>query len=109
MRGSITGGDSIAAQRQRLLAVLERGDFIARAELERACDVPSVTKRISELRDEGWPIEGKSEFVSSRHGLRRTTFYRLTGPRAQRDLFEAATVSKPIHPWGPVVPAIGHL
>lgn len=90
MRGSISGGDNIAAQRRRLLAALECGEFMTRLELERACDVPSVTKRISELRAEGWPIDGKKEVADSSHGPRRTTFYRMSGPRAQRDLFEAA-------------------
>ena len=82
------GGDSIAAQRERLIACLRPGQHITRAELDRACDVPSVTKRICELIGAGWPIERSLGQADSPHGRRRATFYRLTGPRRQRDLFE---------------------
>lgn len=84
----MTGADSITAQRERLLAKLCPRQPAVRAELERACDVPSVTKRICELIADGWPIERRRGYVDSPHGLRRATFYRLTGPRLQRDLFE---------------------
>lgn len=82
------GGDNIAAQRERLLAGLRSGQRATRAELEQAHDVPSVTKRICELIADAWPIERSRGYVDSPHGLRRATFYRLTGPRLQRDLFE---------------------
>ena len=84
----MTGADTIAAQRERLLAHLRPGRQSTRAGLERACDVPSVTKRICELIADSWPIERRRGYVDSPHGLRRATFYRLTGPRLQRDLFE---------------------
>ena len=82
------GGDTIAAQRERLLTDLRTGHPATRAELEQACDVPSVTKRICELIAEGWPIDRTRGHVDSAHGPRRATFYRLTGPRPQRELFE---------------------
>jgi hypothetical protein len=81
------GGDTIAAQRERLLAGLA-GQRVSRPDLERALDIPSVSKRICELIAEGWPIERARDYIEGTHGLRRTTFYRLTGPRRQRDLFE---------------------
>lgn len=82
------GGDTIGAQRERLLTDLRTGRRATRAELETACDVPSATKRICELIAEGWPIERTLGHVDSAHGRRRATFYRLTGPRPQRELFE---------------------
>lgn len=86
----LIGRDSIAAQRERLLAGLRKHDDGAtRAELEHLCDVPSVTKRVCELIAEGWPIERMRCHVDSPHGLRRATFYRLTGPCRQRELFDA--------------------
>lgn len=88
--GSISacGWDSTSAQHRRLIAHLEGGRHCTRAELERACDVPSVTKRLSELRARGWPIERRIGRTLSANGAqRRATFYRLTGPRLQRDLF----------------------
>ena len=82
------GGDTIAAQRERLLIDLRTGHQATRAELEQACDVPSVTKRICELIARGWPIDRTLGHVESAHGRRRATFYRLTGPCPQGDLFE---------------------
>lgn len=84
----MTSADNIASQRERLLAELRLGRPVARPVLERACDVPSVSKRICELIADGWPIERRRAHVESPHGLRRATFYRLTGQRRQRDLFD---------------------
>lgn len=85
---SAATSDHVPAQHARLIHYLQTCQQATRAELERACDVPSVTKRVCELIAEGWPIERKLGHEQSAHGLRRATFYRLTGPRRQRDLFE---------------------
>lgn len=47
--------NTTAAQRTRILKRLQCGPA-TRTELERECWAPSVTKRIAELRREGWPI-----------------------------------------------------
>ena len=80
--------DTIAAQRARLLAYLPSRGACTRAELEQACDIPSVTKRICELIAEGWPIDRTRSYVDSAHSRRRATVYRLTGPCRQPRLFE---------------------
>ena len=46
-----------ALQRSCIMARLMRGPA-TRHELERLCLAPSVTKRISELRGQGFPIDG---------------------------------------------------
>ena len=78
-----------ALQRERILSCLQRGPA-TRAELERVCNAPSVTKRISELRRRGWRIE--SEFIAeTAHdgSVNFVTLYRLVGgDAAQADLFE---------------------
>jgi hypothetical protein len=56
----IAGGESrpyycTALQRSCILARLMRGP-VSRPELERLCGAPSVTKRISELRRQGFSI-----------------------------------------------------
>ena len=47
--------NTTAAQRARICRRLQSGPA-TRPELERECWAPSVTKRIAELRREGWPI-----------------------------------------------------
>lgn len=47
--------NTTAAQRARICRRLQCGPA-TRPELERECWAPSVTKRIAELRREGWPI-----------------------------------------------------
>lgn len=47
--------NTTAAQRARILMRLQRGPA-TRGDLERDCWAPSATKRIAELRREGWPI-----------------------------------------------------
>jgi hypothetical protein len=57
-------------------------------ELASACDVPSVTKRICELIELGWPIRRTRGMVNRKSGgTRRSAFYELTGPPPQADLF----------------------
>lgn len=83
--------DPIHAQRDRLVAYLRKHGRTSCAELAAACDVPSVTSRVSELVRDGWPIERTREYGPTERGIwRRTTFYELTGPAPQPDLFEAA-------------------
>ena len=47
--------NTTARQRERILKRLQHSPA-TRTELERECWAPSVTKRIAELRREGWPI-----------------------------------------------------
>ena len=57
-------------------------------ELTAACDVPSVTRRVCDLIAAGWPIARTRGRVRTKRGAwRRATFYELTGPHAQGDLF----------------------
>lgn len=80
-------------QRERILHRLRHGPA-TRAELERECDCPSVTKRISELRRAGWRIEGQwTEATAADGRINACTLYRLRladDDTAQRDLFEPA-------------------
>lgn len=80
-----------ALQRERILSRLSSGPA-TRAALERDCNAPSVTKRISELRRKGWRIEGEVIAETSPDGgVNLTTLYRLAdGATAQSDLFEPA-------------------
>ncbi len=87
-RAAVPAADHVRAQHGRLITHLDSGQRFTRTELERACEVPSVTKRVCELIAAGWPIERARGYADSPHGRRRATFYRLTGPRRQRDLFE---------------------
>jgi hypothetical protein len=50
-----TGTNTAAAQRRRILARLQAGPCDADT-LAATCWAPCVTKRVSELRREGWPI-----------------------------------------------------
>ncbi|MBL8352648.1 MAG: hypothetical protein JNL87_20315 [Burkholderiaceae bacterium] len=81
--------DDIHAQHARLTAWLRCNGRTSCAALGLACDVPSVTKRVCELIAEGWPIQRARGYVPTRSGgRRRATFYELTGPHPQGDLFQ---------------------
>lgn len=83
--------DDIHAHGARLLAHLKAHGRTSCAALAAACDVPSVTKRICELIADGWPIARTRGHVRTRSGgMRRATFYELTGAHAQGDLFGPA-------------------
>ena len=83
--------DDIHAQHARIVAYLRAHGRTSRRELEAACDVPSVTKRVCELIGGGWPILRILGHERTRHGsLRRATFYELAGAHAQGDLFNPA-------------------
>lgn len=80
--------DDVRAQHARIVACLKARGRLSRRELESACDVPSVTKRVCELIAAGWPIERTRGHERTRQGARRrATFYALSGPHAQGDLF----------------------
>lgn len=83
--------DDVHAQYARILAYLRCNGRTGCAALALACDVPSVTKRVSELRALGWCITATQGRIRTRAGgWRRATFYELTGAHAQGDLFEGA-------------------
>lgn len=77
-----------ALQRSCILARLMRGP-VARQELERVCGAPSVTKRISELRRQGFPIFGGFAPISGPGGtISVCMIYSLDTPDdRQGDLF----------------------
>lgn len=77
-----------ARQRQSILDRLRRGPA-TRAQLERECHAPSVTKRLSELRRAGWQIEGEAISEAAPDGcVNVATLYSLADPdTAQGDLF----------------------
>ena len=75
-------------QHSILLAFLKANGRTKCVDLERACDVRSVTTRMSELIRRGAPIEKSRTFEpNSRGQLRPVTYYALAGKPAQRDLF----------------------
>lgn len=75
-------------QHSILMAYLKHNGRTKCADLERACDVRSVTTRMSELIRRGAPIEKSRTFeLNSRGQLRPVTYYALAGKPAQRDLF----------------------
>ena len=82
--------NGVAAQHERLIQRLRQG-WATRAELEFVCNSPSVTKRLSELRRLGWPIESEwvSEIAPDR-SIRKTKRYRLRegDTPAQDELFQ---------------------
>lgn len=81
--------DDTRAQHARLIAWLRCNGRTSCPALAAACDVPSVTKRVCELIAEGWPIQRTRGYVRTRSGgRRRATFYELSGPPPQGDLFE---------------------
>ena len=78
-----------AGQQRRLLEHLCRNGRTSCSELEARCDVRSVTSRMAGLLRLGLPIERTLGFEADRRGgTRRATFYEVTGPLRQRDLFE---------------------
>lgn len=92
--GGLRLRDDVRAQRARIVARLRQHGRMSCAELASVCDVPSVTKRISELRAEGWPIEASIGHTFTRRGAwRRATFYALTGPDPQPDLFASERIA----------------
>lgn len=75
-------------QHMILTAYLKQHGRTKCADLERFCDVRSVTTRMSELIRLGEPIEKSREFEpNSRGQFRPVTYYALVGPAAQLDLF----------------------
>lgn len=71
-----------------LLAYLRLHGCTSCADLERHCDVRSVTTRMSELIRKGHPIEKSLAYSIDRRGkLRPVTYYALAGKSAQLDLF----------------------
>lgn len=82
--------NTTAQQRERIVERLRNG-AATRSELQHTCRAPSVTKRISELRRMGWPIESESITETAPDGsVNRTTLYRLgDGDTVQTELFEA--------------------
>lgn len=80
-----------ALQRERILHRLRQGPA-TRAELERECGCPSVTKRISELRRVGYRIDRAwLTETAPDGGVNMQTLYSLADDdTAQRDLFDPA-------------------
>jgi len=71
-----------------LLAYLRLHGCTSCADLERHCDVRSVTTRMSELIRKGHPIEKSRGYSPNRRGKPRpVTYYALAGTPAQFDLF----------------------
>ena len=83
--------NTAALQRKRILHRLSEGPA-TRPELERASGAPSVTKRISELRRDGWHIAGQWIEATAPDGrLNAQTLYSLADDdTAQGDLFNPA-------------------
>ena len=78
------------SQHAILLDYLRRNGRTSCADLERFCDVRSVTTRMTELIRKGAPIEkSRAHEPNSRGKVRRVTYYALAGVSAQRDLFQA--------------------
>lgn len=73
-----------------LLDHLRRHGRTSCADLERHCDVRSVTARMGELIRRGEPIQ-KTKVLEpdSRGKFRLVTYYALASVSAQRDLFQA--------------------
>ena len=77
-------------QHMILTAYLKQHGRTSCADLERFCDVRSVTTRMTELIRKGAPIEKSREHEpNSRGKVRPVTYYALAGVSAQRDLFQA--------------------
>ena len=75
-------------QHSILLAYLKLHGRTSCADLERLCDVRSVTTRMSELIRSGAPIVKSWDYIPNTRGkLRRVTFYELAGDAIQSDLF----------------------
>lgn len=83
-------------QRELLLAHLRRHGRTSCADLERNCDVRSVTTRMSELIRLGSPIIKTSAWQPNTRGQpRRVTFYELKSEPCQPDLFPADDTAHP--------------
>ena len=75
-------------QHSILLAYLKANGRTSCADLERHCDVRSVTTRMSELICKGAPIvKSRDQLPNARGKPRPVTFYDLAGDPSQRDLF----------------------
>jgi hypothetical protein len=76
-------------QHSILLAYLKANGRTSCADLERLCDVRSVTTRMTELIRKGAPIVKSRDYLPNTRGKpRRVTLYELAGEAAQSDLFE---------------------
>ena len=76
-------------QHSILLGYLKLHGRTSCADLERLCDVRSVTTRMSELIRKGAPIVKSWDYAPNTRGKpRRVTFYELAGDALQSDLFE---------------------
>ncbi len=76
-------------QKTILLGYLHRNGRTKCADLERYCDVRSVTTRMSELIRSGAPIFKTREFECNTRGRPRpVTYYEIAPDAAQRDLFQ---------------------
>ncbi len=76
-------------QHSILLAYLKANGRTSCADLERFCDVRSVTTRMSELIRKGAPIiKSRGYLPNSRGKPRPVTYYDLTGKPNQFDLFD---------------------
>ena len=89
--GAADGGrpyNGTARQRACIVARLSRGPA-SRGELEAECSAPSVTKRVSELRGQGFDIRSTWVHRTGPAGTASvTTVYALAEPDdRQRDLF----------------------
>lgn len=74
-----------------LLSFLKENGRTSCADLERFCDVRSVTTRMAELIRKGAPINKSLAFEPNTRGKpRRVTYYELAGEAAQPDLFSHA-------------------
>ncbi len=82
--------DTVIAQRSRIVEYLRRNIRATVDELRIACDVPSVTKRISEMRKAGYRILTERTTTVSPDGKRLhygTARYVWQGEPAQLGLF----------------------
>jgi hypothetical protein len=77
-------------QKSILLNYLRQHGRTKCADLERFCDVRSVTTRMSELIRSGAPILKTCEFEpDSRGRMRRVTYYEIAPDPAQSELFQS--------------------
>ena len=75
-------------QHSILLGYLKSHGRTSCADLERLCDVRSVTTRMSELIRNGAAIVKSWDYTPNTRGKpRRVTFYELAGDAIQSDLF----------------------
>jgi Helix-turn-helix domain len=83
--------DTVLAQRFRIAAYLRRNIRATVDELRTACDIPSVTVRVSEMRKLGYRILTERTTTESPDGKRLhhgTAQYVWQGECPQPDLFE---------------------